>query len=91
METCYFPFKYNSVSYDTCINIDSPNGDYWCSLTADYDRDKKRGKCNSGFTSNTIFDVCRLKFRKFTCPKDYLIYIVSAEWVVTSDSSCDYT
>ncbi len=87
-KSCYFPFKYNNALYDSCINLDQE--DYWCSTTSDYDRDKQRIKCSSGFTDTVKFDVCRSKFRKFTCPKDYLIYVLGAEWVVTSDGSCDY-
>jgi len=74
--------------YSSCINLDQP--DYWCSLTFDYDTGKKNGTCNLGFTSNVQFSVCSRARRNFNCPAGYLIYIVSAEYVETTDGSCDY-
>ena len=61
-----------------------------CAFSPNYDVDKIKGTCSIGFTSNVQLSICRSKAQKFTCPKDYVIYIVSAEYAVTSDGSCDY-
>lgn len=92
-KTCVFPFKYKSITYLTCINNDQT--DYWCSLTDDFDRDQQRGKCSLGLTSNAQFEVCALStassnYRRFTCPVGYVIEVVTAEYVITTDGSCDY-
>lgn len=87
-QKCVFPFKYKSLTYTSCINLDQP--DYWCSLTADFDTDKQRGTCNQGLTAQTQFQICSGSFRKFSCPIGYIIHIVAAENVITTDGSCDY-
>lgn len=48
-QSCFFPFKYQSSTYDSCIN-DGTN--YWCSSTSDFDQDKIKGNCNPG---NDVF------------------------------------
>jgi len=45
--------------------------------------------CNPGFTDEVKFYVCRQKFQKYKCPSGYSIFVVSAENIATSDSSCD--
>ncbi|XP_064626315.1 zonadhesin-like [Lineus longissimus] len=37
---CVFPFKYNNKYYGECIDDDA-----WCATSADYDVDKKWGRC----------------------------------------------
>jgi hypothetical protein len=39
---CVFPFTYNSASKLSCVGNPA-----WCSLTANYDLDKKSGVCKS--------------------------------------------
>lgn len=74
--------------YSSCINLD--RSDFWCSLTYDYDADKKFGICNLGFSSNVQLEVCSRTTRKLSCPSGYLFYPISAEYSVTNDGSCDY-
>ena len=45
-QPCVFPFTYQGVSYNQCINKD--RSQFWCSLTSNYDTDKKLGNCNQG-------------------------------------------
>lgn len=46
---CVFPFMYKGETYNSCITKDAKkeglNPDKWCSVTPNYDRDKKRGLC----------------------------------------------
>ena len=42
-DCCVFPFKYNGKYYDSCSFVDSSKP--WCSLTSDFDKDKKFGYC----------------------------------------------
>lgn len=88
-KACYFPFSYNGKLYSSCINLDQP--EYWCSFTSNYDTDKQRGNCNLGFTQNVQFDICTGKSRNFKCPTGYLTYLISAEYSVTTDGTCDYS
>lgn len=85
---CVFPFQYNGQSYFTCINVEQPQ--YWCATTSNYDQDKERGNCKLGLTSTVSFDLCPSNQEKFYCPRGYVVYIQSAEFVVTSDKSCNY-
>merc|ERR1712156_365063 len=41
-QNCTFPFHYNGIVYDDCIGAGS---NPWCSLTVDYNADRKRGTC----------------------------------------------
>ncbi len=88
---CFFPFIYKDTSYEQCINADNEKDHelYWCSTTSNYDVDKKRGNCQLGLTSAVGFQLCAGKKEKFYCPKGYVIYIISAEYGVTADGSCD--
>ena len=87
---CYFPFTYNGAQYDTCIK-ESTGNEYWCSTTANYDSDQKKGNCVLGLTSVIGYRLCPGKTEKFFCPKGFVTYIIAAEYGVTSDGSCDYT
>ncbi len=40
-------------------------------------------------TDNVPFTVCQKKLQKLKCPAGYLINIISAEMIVTADSSCE--
>jgi Fibronectin type II domain. len=43
---CVFPFIHNSKSYFDCTNEEGPaTTKFWCSLTNNFDRDKKFGEC----------------------------------------------
>ena len=42
---CVFPFKYKGKIYASCTTKNSKFP--WCSLTSNYDKDKKWGKCKS--------------------------------------------
>jgi hypothetical protein len=88
---CRFPFVYNTLEflYDTCLTSSDYSEGAWCSVTENYEKDKQRGTCSSGLTSNVKFNVCKSKFRSFSCPKGYNIRIISAEGVTTTDKSCD--
>ena len=47
---CVFPFIYKGRLYHECTEEDADKdawGDRWCSVTGNYDRDKKRGHCVS--------------------------------------------
>lgn len=88
---CKFPFRFNATtpSVDTCVTDQGNPSNWWCSTTADYDRDRERGFCKTGITENKFFKVCNRKFRTFSCPKNYLINLVSVEGIKTTDGSCD--
>ncbi|CAF0748416.1 unnamed protein product [Brachionus calyciflorus] len=83
---CQFPFKYQNQNYETCI---AEGSNYWCSVTDNYDRDMIRGNCVPGLTTNKKFTVCDRKLRTFSCPKGYLINLVSVLGGSTSDNSCN--
>ena len=44
---CVFPFIYKGKYYNECTLEDVPDrmNDPWCSVTSNYDRDRKRGLC----------------------------------------------
>ena len=45
-----FPFIYKGKLYHECTEEDANKdewGDRWCSVTGNYDRDRKRGHCVS--------------------------------------------
>ncbi|XP_068674117.1 G-protein coupled receptor GRL101-like isoform X1 [Montipora foliosa] len=43
---CVFPFTHNGKLYYDCVHEDDGHvSDLWCSVTSNYDRDKKRGFC----------------------------------------------
>uniref|UniRef100_A0A8C2ZDD4 Insulin-like growth factor 2 receptor n=1 Tax=Cyclopterus lumpus TaxID=8103 RepID=A0A8C2ZDD4_CYCLU len=46
-DVCVFPFTLMKKSYTACTKDERTDGRMWCSTTADYDRDKKWGFCNS--------------------------------------------
>lgn len=86
--SCYFPFRYNSTL--TSVNQCLPEGEnYWCSTTLNYENDKVRGNCQQGITENKKFKICNRKQRTWSCPVGYLINLVSAQGILTSDGSCD--
>ena len=41
---CKFPFIYKGKKYKSCTDVDY-KGKFWCSLTSNYRRDKKWGRC----------------------------------------------
>ena len=44
---CVFPFTFNSVEYNDCIENLGTNTS-WCSLTSNYDTDNMAGDCIKG-------------------------------------------
>uniref|UniRef100_A0A087Y3I6 Matrix metalloproteinase-9 n=1 Tax=Poecilia formosa TaxID=48698 RepID=A0A087Y3I6_POEFO len=44
---CHFPFTYLGKLYTTCITEGRSDNLPWCATTADYDKDKKYGVCQS--------------------------------------------
>ena len=44
-ECCEFPFTYKGKTYASCTTKDHNRP--WCSLAANYDKNKKWGNCNS--------------------------------------------
>ena len=46
---CVFPFTYKGNTYHSCTNQSATEfaffGEPWCSVTDNYDRDRKRGLC----------------------------------------------
>ena len=42
-DCCVFPFNYKGATYHSCTFVDGFQP--WCSLTSDYDTDKKFGYC----------------------------------------------
>merc|ERR1711973_264905 len=46
---CVFPFRYRGKTYSSCTFVKSTYK--WCSLTADYDKDKKWGYCKEKCTT----------------------------------------
>jgi hypothetical protein len=46
---CVFPFKFNGVIKNTCINDTDPDGKYWCSTKVDDNLEHIGGQGNWGF------------------------------------------
>lgn len=43
--SCHFPFQFEGKTYSSCTTVGRKDGLPWCSITADYDQDKKYGFC----------------------------------------------
>ena len=35
LQSCIFPFVYSGKTYNECINVNDPNGKFWCSTKVD--------------------------------------------------------
>nr|XP_020668991.1 matrix metalloproteinase-9-like [Pogona vitticeps] len=44
---CVFPFTYNGKSYSSCTTVGESSGKPWCSLTSNYNTDRKWKYCNT--------------------------------------------
>ncbi|KAI3386894.1 hypothetical protein SNEBB_004538 [Seison nebaliae] len=59
-EECHFPFNYKNVTYYNCTKIDDM--DFWCSLTSDFQIDKKWIYCRQCifpfYFNNRIYRKC---------------------------------
>jgi hypothetical protein len=86
--TCSFPFRFNSTtSFDTCVP-DNTNK-YWCSLTLNFDQDQQRADCSKGLTQYTRFSLCRSQSRTMSCPKGYVLHLISVTGFRTNSGACD--
>ena len=54
-ECCEFPFIYKGKTYASCTtkNHNRP----WCSVTGNYDKNKKWGNCNSEKHNSTLYSL----------------------------------
>jgi hypothetical protein len=72
---CVFPFTYNDVVYNDCTTV-SNDGVEWCSLTADYMRDRQYGTCAPRETIQTtdggtcVFPFIYGNVPRYTCIDD---------------------
>ena len=55
---CVFPFTYKGKVYNKCTEDDEELGLAWCSVTSDYERDRKRGHCVSENGEWSSFSLC---------------------------------
>ena len=60
-EKCVFPFTYNGVMFYDCTKWGGSKA--WCSLTGNYDKDKKWGYCNSVDTTECSGEIQRFQFQ----------------------------
>lgn len=51
---CVFPFAYKGQIYETCTTIDNENKP-WCATTANYDRDRKWGRCDLSTSASEYY------------------------------------
>uniref|UniRef100_A0A6Q2XKG2 Insulin-like growth factor 2 receptor n=1 Tax=Esox lucius TaxID=8010 RepID=A0A6Q2XKG2_ESOLU len=56
-ELCAFPFNFLNMSYSACTPQTS-TGKLWCSITSDFNKDKKWGFCAKGKRQSSILFTC---------------------------------
>lgn len=84
---CSNQFIFGGQTYENCIKRD--DNYYFCSTTGSADQDKSQ--CVMSQTENIITPICARKSKTLKCPANYVIFIQSAQYALTSTGSCDDT
>ncbi|XP_048373115.1 epididymal sperm-binding protein 1-like [Sphaerodactylus townsendi] len=68
MGPCHFPLRLNGHSWTTCVTDSSFDGEPWCSLTNNVEKDNKKVRCTASEPCSIPFTY--KKRRYYACTKD---------------------
>uniref|UniRef100_A0A8D2J1P1 Fibronectin type-II domain-containing protein n=1 Tax=Varanus komodoensis TaxID=61221 RepID=A0A8D2J1P1_VARKO len=67
---CVFPFRYREKQYSSCTTAGDSGGKLWCSLTSNYDVDRKWAYCNPSEHRPCIFPFIYKEKLYFKCTRE---------------------